>query len=102
MGFRHSGDTVITDSLSSHKVDGVAEAITGTGAMLRCLPTYNPDLNPIEMMRSKVKAYLRKKGARTKQILESALAEALDTVTGSDIAGWSKDCGYGIQYVDLL
>jgi transposase len=42
------GDTVILDNLSSHKVAGVAEAITATGAIVLFLPPYSPDLNPIE------------------------------------------------------
>ena len=40
------GDLVIVDNLSSHKVAGVQEAITATGASLLYLPPYSPDLNP--------------------------------------------------------
>jgi transposase len=54
------GDTVILDELSSHKVAGVEEAITATGATLLYLPPYSPDLNPIEKFFSKLKALLRK------------------------------------------
>jgi transposase len=42
------GDIVILDNLSSHKVAGVEEAITATGATVLYLPPYSPDLNPIE------------------------------------------------------
>ena len=42
-----SGDIVILDNLSSHKVTGVKQAITATGAMVLYLPPYSPDLNPI-------------------------------------------------------
>jgi transposase len=38
---------------------------------------YSPDLNPIEMMWSKIKAYLRKVKARTKESLDEAIAKAL-------------------------
>jgi transposase len=38
------GDTVIMDNVSTHKVNGVAEAIEAAGAMLRYLPQYSPDL----------------------------------------------------------
>ena len=44
---------------------GVREAIEARGATLRYLPKYSPDLNPIEMPFSKLKAYLRKAGERT-------------------------------------
>ena len=60
-----TGDMVIADNLPSHKVKGVQEAIAATGATLRYLPPYSPDLNPIEKMFSKLKALLRKTAKRT-------------------------------------
>ena len=54
------GDIVILDNLSSHKVAGVREAVTASGAEIRYLPPYSPDLNPIENAFSKLKALLRK------------------------------------------
>lgn len=42
------GDIVIADNLSSHKIGGVREAIEAQGASLLFLPSYSPDLNPIE------------------------------------------------------
>ena len=56
----HKGDIVVMDNLSCHKVKGVKEAIEAAGASVRYLPPYSPDLNPIEMMWSKIKALLRK------------------------------------------
>jgi len=90
------GDLVIMDNLSSHKVSGVLEAFKDTGASVRYLPPYSPDLNPIEKMWSKIKAYLRKRKARDIDALEKALAEALDTVSRSDILAWVRECGYSI------
>jgi len=60
-----SGDIVVLDNLSSHKVDGVQEAIAAAGATLRFLPPYSPDLNPIEKLFAKLKALLRKAATRT-------------------------------------
>jgi transposase len=40
-------------------VDLEREAVEARGATLRYLPKYSPDLNPIEMSFSKLKAYLR-------------------------------------------
>ena len=51
------------DNLPAHKAAGVREAIEARGAVLRYLPQYSPDLNPIEMPFSKRKAYLRKMGS---------------------------------------
>jgi transposase len=48
-----------------HKVAGVAEAIEGAGATLIYLPKYSPDLNPIELAFSKLKAHLRKAAEHT-------------------------------------
>ena len=52
------GDIVVMDNLSSHKVDGVRRAIKAKGAFLLYLPPYSPDLNPIELAFSKLKALL--------------------------------------------
>jgi len=90
------GDIVIMDNLTSHKVKGVAELIMAAGANVVYLPPYSPDLNPIEMMWSKVKAYLRKAKARTKQALNDAIAVALDLVSRTDISGWFTKDGYSV------
>jgi transposase len=54
------GEIVLMDHLPVHKVAGVAEAIEAVGATLLYLPKYSPDLNPIELAFSKLKAHLRK------------------------------------------
>jgi DDE superfamily endonuclease len=50
-------EIVVMDNLSAHNVAGVREAIEAVGAELRYLPKYSPDLNPIEMSFSKLKAF---------------------------------------------
>ena len=42
------GDIVVMDNLSSHKGPRVEKLITDAGAQLRYLPSYRPDMNPIE------------------------------------------------------
>ena len=42
------GDTVIMDNLPAHKGADVRRAIEAAGAVLRYLPPYSPDFNPIE------------------------------------------------------
>ena len=91
------GDIVIMDNLTSHKVAGVVDPIIAAGAKVVYLPPYSPDFNPIEMMWSKVKAYLRKVKARTKDLLEKAIAEVLELVSSTDILGWFAKCGYSIH-----
>ena len=63
------GDIVLLDNLRSHKVAGIAEAITARGAQLIYLPPYSPDLNPIEQAFAKYKALLRKAAERTVESL---------------------------------
>ena len=88
------GDIVVMDNLSSHKVSGVVEAIEAVGASVMFLPPYSPDLNPIELMWSKIKAILRKLKVRAKEHLDDAIAFAFNGVMTSDISGWFKHDGY--------
>ena len=89
------GDVVVMDNLSSHKAVGVREAIESAGADLWYLPPYSPDLNPIEKLWSKVKAWLRRVAARDFDAIGHALADVLRTVTAGECANYFKSCGYG-------
>jgi len=82
------GDIVIMDNASPHKVKGVVEAVEEKGAYVLWLPTYSPDLNPVEQLWSKIKAHLRKAKAQTVDALYIALKQALDSVSLSDIKAW--------------
>lgn len=88
------GDIVIMDNLRSHKVDGVKALIESVGAAVLYLPPYSPDLNPIEQMWSKIKAYLRKVKARTADNLSAAIPEAFRLISPADIRGWFSFDGY--------
>lgn len=88
------GNVVIMDNLKAHKVAGIREAIEAAHATLRYLPSYSPDLSPIELCWSKVKTTLRTRAARTREALELAWTEALGCVTASDARHWFSHCGY--------
>ena len=88
------GDQVILDNLSPHKTPAVETAIRGAGAEVMFLPPYSPDLNPVEQMWSKVKAYLRKVKARTLDALIEAIGQALASVTAANVEGWFGYCGH--------
>lgn len=92
-----AGDVVVMDNLRVHKVAGIKQLIEERGAKLIYLPPYSPDLNPIEKCWSKIKTYLRKAKARTREELEQALREVLLTITEEDARGWFKSCGYAIH-----
>jgi len=88
------GDIVIMDNLSCHKTAEVARLIEAAGARVRYLPAYSPDLNPIERMFSKLKAWLRSAAARTVDGLIGAMGDALRAVRPGDILGWFRHSGY--------
>ena len=88
------GDIVIMDNLSCHKTAEVARLIEAAGARVRYLPAYSPDLNPIERMFSKLKAWLRSAAARTVDGLIGAMGDALRAVRPGDILGWFRQSGY--------
>ena len=90
------GDTVIMNNLSSHKSNHASDAIESTGAKLMYLPPYSPDLNPIEKMWSKVKAYLRQAEARTVRTLTSAVGRALGEITPQDCHGFFESVGVSV------
>jgi len=90
----HHGDVVVMDNLSSHKHPGIRERIESAGAKLLYLPPYSPDLNPIEMIWSKVKRLLRSAAARTLDTLHEAFGAAMQAVTPIDILGCFQHCGY--------
>ncbi len=85
---------VVLDGLGAHRTNKVRELIEERGAELVFLPSYSPDLNPIEEAFSKIKNIVRKAGARTREALEEAMGEALSAVTLGDVAGWFSHCGY--------
>jgi transposase len=88
------GDIVVLDNLGAHKNETTLALITAAGAQTRFLPPYSPDLNPIELMWSKVKALLRAAAARTHDALLQAIAQALAAVTAEDAKNWFAHCGY--------
>jgi len=88
------GDIVVLDNLAAHKAPGVARAIRKAGAGVWYLPPYSPDYNPIEQVWAKVKAHLRKVGARDTAALWDATADALRAVTAQDCENSFAHCGY--------
>jgi transposase len=85
---------VILDNLSSHKVAGVAEAITAIGAIVLFLPPYSPDLNPKEKLFAKLKARLRKAAKRDIDALWKEIGELLNTVSPGEYANYFASRGY--------
>jgi transposase len=89
-----AGQIVLMDNLSVHTSKWVRELVEERGCQLWLLPSYSPDMNPIEEAFSKVKGFLRKAKARTLEALFGATAQALDAVSAGDARGYFEHCGY--------
>jgi len=85
---------VVMDNLGAHKAKRVRNALEAAQIAYRYLPSYSPDLNPIEPCWSKLKGWLRVSAARTLEGLEAELGPALATITAEDAQGWFRLCGY--------
>ncbi len=90
------GRVVVMDDLSAHKGQRVRGLIEERGWQLVYLPSYSPDLNPIEEAFSKIKRLVRKAEARTKEALVEAIGLALSAVSSRDARAFFEHCGYSI------
>ena len=88
------GDVVIMDNLRVHKMAGVRAAIEAAGAKLLFIPPYSPDLNPIELAFSKLKALLRAKAIRTAEALWKALGDLCDSFSPGECTNYFRHDGY--------
>lgn len=91
------GQVVVLDGLGAPRTEKVRELVEARGADLLFLPSYSPDLNPIEEAFSKIKALVRKVGARVREALVEAIGRALVAVSSEDAAGWFAHAGYWPQ-----
>src|SRR3712207_3227374 len=92
---------VVMDNLSAHKGERIKELIERRGCQLVYLPSYSPDLNPIEEAFSKIKRLVRKAEARTREALVEAIGSALSAVTSRDARGFFEHCGYRMPVQSL-
>ncbi len=56
-----TGVTIMMDNASFHHTQEVKDSIESSGCFLEYLPSYSPDLNPIEKQWANVKRKIRKK-----------------------------------------
>jgi transposase len=89
-----AGQVVLMDNLSAHKGGRVAELIAARGCELWFLPSYSPDLSPIEQAFAKLKTAWRRAEARTVEMLYETIIASLPTITATDARSFFRDCGY--------
>lgn len=82
------GDVVVMDNLNSHKMKCVREAIEAVGALPVYLPTYSPELNPIELWWADMKRALRKLAIDVEADLRRAARQQRAQLPLAKIANW--------------
>jgi transposase len=90
------GQIVMLDNLSVHKSATARACIAAAGCHLVFLPTYSPDLNPIEPAFAKTKQALRRIGARSFETIVAALGDAVPTITVTDAHAFFADAGFPV------
>jgi transposase len=88
------GDVVVLDNLPAHKVAGIRETIARRRAQIFYLPPYSPDMNPIEMAFSKLKALLRHEPARTVDGQVERIGQLLNRFLPAECANFFQAAGY--------
>ena len=90
---------VVMDNASIHHTDEVVRTIQESGAIIRFLPPYSPDLNPIEEVFSKVKNFLKRNEVAYDATSSPRLvvSMAFNSVTVEDCVGYIMHAQYNIQ-----
>ncbi|ACP22044.1 putative carboxy-terminus of transposase for insertion sequence NGRIS-7a [Sinorhizobium fredii NGR234] len=88
------GDVVILDNVGFHKSERAEQMVKAKGAWLLFLPPYSPDLNPIEMAFSKLKALLRKRAARSFDAIADALGDICNLFSVTECRNYFNAAGY--------
>lgn len=88
------GDVVVMDNLPAHKVAGVKEIVEKAGAQVLYLPPYSPDLNPIELVFSKLKWLLRSAQERDVEKLWKTCGALMDRFSPNESRNYLNHCGY--------
>jgi len=85
------------DNLPAHKVVAAKMAIEKRGAWLLFLPPYSPDLNPIELAFSKLKAHMKRLAIRTVDELWKGVGEILKLFSNQECSNFFAASGYGSE-----
>jgi len=89
-----AGDVVVMDNLNSHHRTEVKEIIESVGARVEYLPVYSPEFNPIEMMWSQIKSFVRKIRTKTIESLIKTIEIAVSLIPSQFLNNWFTKCCY--------
>ena len=88
---------MLLDNLSAHKSPRLREMLAERGCRLWYLPCYSPDFSPIELAFAKIKDELQWVGARTREALEAAVAQALRHISSEEACAFFTHCGFRLR-----
>lgn len=91
------GSVLVMDNWTVHHGDDVRELVDAAGCELLYLPTYSPDLNPIEHLFAKIKAFVKRLRPNSTDNLTQAFGDAVKTVTSENILNSVLHCGYKLE-----
>jgi len=92
------GSVLVMDNWTIHHGYEVRELVEQFGCELLYLPTYSPDLNPIEHLFAKIKTAIKKaKPVSINQLMQS-FCDAVNAINFQDILNSVRHCGYQIPF----
>ena len=91
------GSVLVMDNWTVHHGDDVRNLVDAAGCELLYLPTYSPDLNPIEHLFAKLKAFVKRLRPDSTDALVQAFGDALKTVSPQNILKFVLHCGYKLE-----
>jgi transposase len=89
-----AGEVVVMDNLNSHHRADIIKVIESVGASVAYLPVYSPEFNPIEMMWSQIKSFVRKFRTRTIEALTKVIDVATSLIHAEFLNHWFAKCCY--------
>jgi transposase len=91
------GSVLVMDNWTVHHGDDVRDLVEAYGCELLYLPTYSPDLNPIEHLFAKIKAFIKSLRPDSTDKLIQAFCDAVKLVTPEQALNTFVHCGYGLE-----
>ncbi len=85
------------DKWTVHHGEEVSALTERFGCELLYLPTYSPDLNPIEHLFAELKAFVKALRPDTQGNLIQAFCDAVKAVTPDQVFNTFEHCDYGVE-----